>query len=76
MASRDTMLSVKDSLLLKIKEHKKYQICVMDLVSHRGIALILFGRPAKQLVCLFDFYLFVPCHLMAQNLLYLNVSIT
>ena len=73
MASRDTMLTVKYSLLLKIKTHKKYQMCVMDLVSHRGITLILFGRPAIQLVCLFDVYLFVPCHLIAQNLLYLNV---
>ena len=33
MASCDKMLSVKDSLLLKIKKHKKYLICVMDLVS-------------------------------------------
>ena len=63
MASCDKMFSVKDSLLLKIKKHKKYQ--VMDLVSHRGITLILFGRPAVQLVCLFDVYLFVPFHLMA-----------
>ena len=64
MASCDKMLSVKDSLLLKIEKHKKYQ-SVMDLVSHRGITLILFGRPAIQLVCLFDVYLFVPFHLMA-----------
>ena len=45
MASCDKMLSVKDSLLLKIKKNKKDQICVMDLVSYRGITLILFGRP-------------------------------
>ena len=44
MASCDKMLSVKDSLLLKIKKRKKYQICVMDLVSHRGIALINFWQ--------------------------------
>ena len=67
MASCDKMLSVKDSLLLKIKKHKKYQIYVMDLVSHRGISLILFGRPQAwiPLVCLFDVYLFVLFHLMA-----------
>ena len=65
MASCDKMLSVKDSLLLKSKKHQKYQICVIDLVSHRRITLILFGRPAIQLVCLFDVYLFVPFHLMA-----------
>ena len=46
------MLSVKDSLLLKIKKHEKYQICVMNLFSHRGITLILFGRSAIQSVCL------------------------
>ena len=39
------MLSVKDSLHLKIKKHKKYKICVTDLVSHRGITVILFDRP-------------------------------
>ena len=65
MALCDKMLSVKDSLLLKIKKHKKYQICVVDLVSHRGITLILFGRPTIQLVCLFYVYLFVTFHLMA-----------
>ena len=65
MASCDKMLSVKNSLLLKIKKYEKHQICVMDLVSHQGITLILFGRPAIQLVCLFDIYLFVPFHLMA-----------
>ena len=31
------MLPVKDSLLLEIEKHENYQICVMDLVSHRGI---------------------------------------
>ena len=54
MASCDKMLSVKDSLLLKFKKHEKYQICVIDLVSHQGITLILFGRPAIQVVCIFD----------------------
>ena len=58
------MLSVKDSLLLKIKKHEKYQFCVMDLISRPGIALILFGRSAIQPVCLFDVYLFGPFHLM------------
>ena len=71
------MLSVKDSLLLKIKKHEKYQICIMDVVSNRGITLILFGRSAIQPVCLFDVYLFVPFHLMAKILLFLrNVSVT
>ena len=46
MASCCKMLPVKDSLLLKIKKPNKYQVCVMDLVSHRGITLILFGRHA------------------------------
>ena len=50
---------------LKFKKHEKYQICVMDLISHPGITLILFGRSAIQPVCLFDIYLFVPFHLMA-----------
>ena len=59
------MLSVKDSLLLEIKNYKNYQICVMDLLSHGEITLILFGRSAIQPVCLFDVYLFVPFHLMA-----------
>ena len=31
---------------------------VMDLVSHPGITLIIFGRSAIQSVCLFDVYLF------------------
>ena len=64
MVSCDKMLSVSDSLFSKIKKHKKYQICIRDLVCHRGITLILFGRPAIQLVCLFDEYLFVPFHMM------------
>ena len=55
----DKILSVKDSLLLKIKKHKTYQMCVMDLVSHRGITFISFDRSAIQLVCLFDVYLFL-----------------
>ena len=65
MASCDKMLSVKNSLLLKIKKHKNYQIWVVDLISHRGITLILFGRSAIQLVCLFDVCLSVLFHLMA-----------
>ena len=59
------MLSVKDSLLLEIKKHEKYQIYVIDFVSHRGITLILFGRSTIQPICLFDVYLFVPFHSMA-----------
>ena len=58
------MLSVKDPLPLEIKKHEKYQICVIDIVSHREIALILFGRSAIQSVCLFDVHLFVPFHSM------------
>ena len=65
MASCDKMLSVKNSLLLKIKKHEKYQILVMDLVIHQGITLILFGRSVIQLICLFYVCLFVPFHLMA-----------
>ena len=49
----------------------------MDFFSHLEITLILFGRSAKQSVCLFAIYLFVPFHLMALNLIYLrNVSVT
>ena len=59
------MLSDKDSLLLKIKKYEKYQICVMDFVSHQGITLILFGRSALQPLGLFDIYLLVPFRLMA-----------
>ena len=59
------MLSVKDSLLLKIMKHEKYQICDIDFVSHEGITLILFARSTIQSLCLFDIYLFVPFHLMA-----------
>ena len=77
MASCDQMLSVNVSQLLKINKHEKYQICDMDRVIHREITLILFGRPAIQLVCLFAVYLFVPFRMMAQNFLYLrNVSVT
>ena len=36
MDSFDKMLSVKNSLLLKIKKCEKYQICAMDLVSHQN----------------------------------------
>ena len=59
------MISVKDSLLLKTKKHEKYQIYVMDLVSHRGITRILFGRSVIKPDCLFDVYLFVTFHLIA-----------
>ena len=65
IAACDKMLSVKYYLLLKIKKHEKYQICIMDLVSNREITLILFGNSAIQPVCLFDVYLFIPFHLMA-----------
>ena len=65
MAPFDKLLSVKDSLLLKIKKNKKYQNCVMNLISHGGITLILFGRPGIQLVCFLEVYLFVHFHLMA-----------
>ena len=64
MSSCDKLLSFKDSLLLKIKKHEKYQICVMDLISHQGITLIVFSRPAIQLDCLFDVYMFIPFHLL------------
>ena len=67
MASCDKLISVKDSLLLKIEKHKKYQICVTGLFGHRGITLILFDRPAIQLVCLLDVYLFVPFHLIDET---------
>ena len=59
------MLSVKDSLLLNIKKHERYQIYFMDLVQHLGITLILFGKSAIQPVCFFDVNKFVPFHLMA-----------
>ena len=48
-------------------KHEKYQICVMDLFSHRGITLILFGRSAIQSdssVCTISFD--------GLNLLYFN----
>ena len=38
---------------------------------------MLFGKSAIQPICLFDEYLFVPFHLIAENFLYLRiVSIT
>ena len=64
MASCDKMLPVLDSLLLKIKKPNKYQICVMDLVSHRGITHIVW-KACDKLVCLFEIYLFVLFHWMA-----------
>ena len=36
------MLSVKNSLFLEIRNTR----CIKDLVSHRGITLMLFGRSA------------------------------
>ena len=41
----------------------------MDLFSHQGIFLILFGRSAIQSVCLFEVHRFVPFHLMALKAL-------
>ena len=61
------MLLLKNSLFLKCKKHEKYEICVMDLICHRGITLIQFGRSVVQPISLFDVYLFVPFHLMALN---------
>ena len=66
------MLQVKDTIFLKIKKHEMYQLCEMDLVSHRGLTLILFGRSVIQPVCLFDVYLFVPFHLMAKKFSFLK----
>ena len=65
MTSCDKMLSVKDSILLKIYNREKYQIYVMDLISHPEITLIMFCRTAIQPVRLFVVNLFVPFHLMA-----------
>ena len=44
MTSCDKMLSAKDSILLKIKNRENYQVYVMDLISHPGTTLIMFGR--------------------------------
>ena len=63
------MLSVKHALVLNISKHEKYKMRVIDLVSHRGLTLILIGWSAIQPVCLFDVYLFVPFHLIASPLL-------
>ena len=53
-----------------------HQICIMDFASHRGITLILFGRSAIQLICVYDINLGVPFHSIAQNLIYLrNVKV-
>ena len=41
-----------------IKKHKNYQTCVMDSENHQWITLILIGRSAIQLICVFDVYLF------------------
>ena len=61
------MLAVKDSLFLKIKKHQKCQAGVMDLISHRGIALELFDRSVIRPVCLhvFGVYQFESLHSMA-----------
>ena len=37
--------------------HKNCQMCVMDFFSYQRITLILIGRFAIQLGCLFDIYL-------------------
>ena len=56
---------------------EKHQICALDFVSYQGTTLTLIGMSAVQLVCVFDVYLFIPIHLMAQNLLYFrNVLVT
>ena len=47
-----------------IKKHKKHQMCVMNFVSHQGIAFVLIGRSPLQKVCLFDVNLCVPVHSM------------
>ena len=54
------MLWMEDSLLLKIKKHEKYQICIMGFVRHQGITLILMGGSAIKLICVYDVYLGVP----------------
>ena len=52
-------------------------MCVMKLVSHRGMAFILIGWSAIQLVCFFDVILCVPVHAMPKKLRYFsNVSLT
>ena len=44
IASCDKMLSVKDSLLLEIKKHEKYQICVKaSLVITESLSCCLAG---------------------------------
>ena len=40
-------------------------LCIMDFVSLRGITLILIGRSAIQLICVYDVYLGVPFHSIA-----------
>ena len=46
------------------KETLEHQICIMDFASHRGITLILIGRSAIQLICVYAVYLGVPIHLI------------
>ena len=50
---------MKDSIFLQTKKHDKYQLCVMDFVSHQGFTPILIDMSLIQLVCLFDIYLLV-----------------
>ena len=47
-------------------------MCVMNFVSHRGMAFILIGRSSIQQVCFFDVNLCVPVHSMAEKLCYLR----
>ena len=39
----------------------------MDFGSYRGITLILIGRSAIQLICVYDVYLGVPFHSIAKK---------
>ena len=47
------------------QETLKDQIRIMDFVSHRGITLILIGRSAIQLICVYNVYLGVSFHSIA-----------
>ena len=40
-------------------------LCIMDFVDHGGITLILIGRSAIQLICIYNVYLGVPSHSIA-----------
>ena len=58
MALCDKCYQSKIHYFLKLRNTRSIKFCVMDLVSHRVITLILFGRPAIQLLCLLNVYLF------------------